>query len=592
MVEFVKFLMVGNKLSTLDPYSYICDLKQKIYAKFPHYRFIDNNPLENNAAFSVNRRTENIIFDEDHQWFKLEIVDSDMKNTIWGVEFQFGTFENSLNLEVTISSGNYNLHEKNTLLETLKIGIKDLCIEDWENVIWLMDKDSEILSTKLYPEIYITENLTRQFINELMIKKYGVDWWNTLVPKKITKKHKDRLGGYKSIVTQFKNIDEKLMSIDTGELMDLIYLKGSLWVPTYDNRINEFLNGTMELNNSRIKEILSKQNTDHYNLWTDLFSHYLPNNFKDKFKRFTDNRNHVMHNKLIDRAAFKIIRDSITEVNLDIQEALNKMSSELISEEEQRINIAMIRQFSEEQAYTEQMIAEEEAGVIVRTDEDILSQFEENITSYLYDFNDLLRFRDYLSMTVHPFELRQEACEVITVTRNYDQKEIVLLGEIQDLSSNPGSSSIVNLYFEDYEEKYTVEYINGEYEFNEEQSNYMPVVLDQFILNEEELTKFLLENIDAELESPFEQIKADLYSSERNGSIDILLENEDCEYCGESSSIYVGRTLADDGTCLTCGEINDITECPRCSRLFVGGTVDEYGSVSFCEICKEEIDKF
>ncbi|MCT9925408.1 hypothetical protein N7272_14725, partial [Enterococcus faecalis] len=90
---------------------------------------------------------------------------------------------------------------------------KDILYKDWEKVIWLMDKDSEILSTKLYPEIYITENLTRQFINELMIKKYGVDWWDKFVPQKITKKQKNRLTGYKSIVSKFKNVDEKLMSI-------------------------------------------------------------------------------------------------------------------------------------------------------------------------------------------------------------------------------------------------------------------------------------------------------------------------------------------------------------------------------------------
>ncbi|WP_200852970.1 hypothetical protein, partial [Klebsiella pneumoniae] len=72
-----------------------------------------------------------------------------------------------------------------------------------------------------------------------------------------------------------------------------------------------------------------------------------------------------------------------------------------------------------------------------------------------------------------------------------------------------------------------------------------------------------LELIDAELENPFEQIKADVYSSKRDGGNDILLENEVCEYCGESDSIYIGKTLTDDGKCLKCGKINDLTECPR-----------------------------
>ncbi|EFT98448.1 hypothetical protein S99_03254 [Enterococcus faecalis EnGen0089] len=588
MDEYVKFLMVENKSSTLDLHAYICDLKKKIHKLFPHYRFIDNSLIEDTGFAGIKKRNENIIFDEGRQWYKLDIIDED--DTLWKVEFQFGTFENSLNLEVTISAGNYKLDEKNISLERLKSGIKDILYKDWEKVIWLMDKDSEILSTKLYPEIYITENLTRQFINELMIKKYGVDWWDKFVPQKITKKQKNRLTGYKSIVSKFKNVDEKLMSIDTRDLLYLISLKGSKWVPTYNTEINEFLNGTLELNNSRIKQILSEQNTNDYDLWSDLFSHYLPEDFEEKFKIFTDNRNHVMHNKLIDRDAFRIIWDSINEVNTGIKNALSKMNSEVISDEERIANIARVQQFNEEQVYNEQIIAEEEAGVSVRTDEDILSMFEEKITSYLDDFDDLLRFRDYLSMKVHSFELSQEPCNLITITRNYDQKDMQLLGVLESLSSNPGSSSIVTMYFKDYEEQFKVEYINGAYEFNEEQSNYMPITMDQFILNEEELTGSLLELIDAELENPFEQIKADVYSSKRDGGNDILLENEVCEYCGESDSIYIGKTLTDDGKCLKCGKINDLTECPRCSRQFVGGTIYADGSESFCENCEDEIE--
>lgn len=71
-----------------------------------------------------------------------------------------------------------------------------------------------------------------------------------------------------------------------------------------------------------------------------------------------------------------------------------------------------------------------------------------------------------------------------------------------------------------------------------------------------------------------------------------MLENEYYEHCGEGDSIYVGKTLADDGTCLKCGEINDLTVCPKCNSQFVGGTIDEYGTMSFCDICQEEIENF
>lgn len=130
MDEYVKFLMVENKSSTLDLHAYICDLKKEIHKLFPHYRFIDNSLIEDTGFAGIKKCNENIIFDEGRQWYKLDIIDKD--DTLWKVEFQFGTFENSLNLEVTISAGNYKLDEKNISLERLKIGIKDILYKDWK----------------------------------------------------------------------------------------------------------------------------------------------------------------------------------------------------------------------------------------------------------------------------------------------------------------------------------------------------------------------------------------------------------------------------------------------------------------------------
>lgn len=108
----------------------------------------------------------------------------------------------------------YKLEVKNKYLEQLKLTIKDIIQSDWERTIWLIDKDSELLSITLYPRIYRVENLARQLINEIMTKQYGINWWDKYVPKKIKDKHRARLGGYKSEVPGFNNVDERLMSIE------------------------------------------------------------------------------------------------------------------------------------------------------------------------------------------------------------------------------------------------------------------------------------------------------------------------------------------------------------------------------------------
>lgn len=592
MSEYVKFLMVGKKSTELNFFDYIKNLKNSISTDFQHYSFVTYNKKKGNEFESGNNCTENILMDEEHQWFRFDIVDQSSTTTVWEVEFQFGTFEKSVHLEITISSDNYNLAEDNTNLEDLKCGIKDLCVRDWNKVIWLMDRDSELLSTNLYPLIYKTENLTRQFINKLMIQIYGVDWWDKLVPQNISKKHKGRLSGYKSIVGKYKNIDEKLMSIDTGDLLDIFLLKGFKWEPSYDTKINDFLIGKIELDNSNIKSILGSQTTDIYDLWNDLFCNYLPSDFQTEFKSFVDNRNHVMHNKLIDRAAAQIIRDSIDKVTEAINKALLKADKEVLSQEQKDINIAQLQQLKEEQNDSYQSIAEEESGVSIRSIEDIRDIFDEHITRYFDDFEDILRFRSYLNVTIHSFDLSRSPNKFLTITRNYDGKELVIVGKYEELSSDPGSSSILNIYFQGCEDIYTVDYINGDYYFNDEQSNYMPVTRDKFNLDEEKLTDFLLEKIDDELKSPFEEIKGEVFESVRNGESDVLLETECCQYCGECNTIYVGKELAEKGICLICGELNELTECPRCYSQFVGGITYDDGTGSYCEVCKEEIDSF
>ena len=148
--------------------------------------------------------------------------DSGYDKQNWKLKFEFGTYNLSSQLQISILSDDYILKVEEQYLEKLKVEIKNKLKEKCRNIIWLVDKDSELLSIDLFPMIYRNENLARQLINEIMNKVYGIKWWEYFVPKDIFGKHKARLAGYKSSCPRFRNIDDRLMSIDIGDLKTML----------------------------------------------------------------------------------------------------------------------------------------------------------------------------------------------------------------------------------------------------------------------------------------------------------------------------------------------------------------------------------
>ena len=68
-------------------------------------------------------------------------------------------------------------------------------------------------------------------------------------------------------------------------------------------------------------------------MWEEQFSKYLPKDFNGRYAVFTKDRNHVMHNKLIDRSAFKTINDSVERIEEDLVKAIKKIQDEILSNE-------------------------------------------------------------------------------------------------------------------------------------------------------------------------------------------------------------------------------------------------------------------
>lgn len=522
--------------------------------------------------------------DVDSQFYSrtevpLYVIDFHSEEFIWEIEIRFSTYENNYELMVSIQSDNYIICLENNYLDRLKIIVKKFIKTKHKTVFWLYDSESEFLATKLYPRIFKVENLARKFIIMVMNRKFGIHWWK-LVSLKIQKKHKSRFVGYKAIIDNFKDVDERLMSIDTGDLLNILSNKVMKWESSEEN-IMELTQPNLHLEN--LAKILQRQQVVYSDWWQTIFSPLLPESFLADFKIFELNRNHIAHNKLIDKSAYKNILYSIDVVQEALLRGIQKMSSEFKSEEERKEEEfeSELLLLQEELILSERILElkESESGVITRDSNQILALFNDEL-SRLYDsIEESFRFSEYLNFSDYTELDNCNSNSVVFEIENKIDGYVISFEANTDINDYEGSQSFLYLGYKkdgspSLEEIGRVSYTNGEVEFDEFQGTYMPVQMDS--VSEHELSKLgnrLIDIINTEFTDYKELVESSKYSIIKDGGSDPIL-NLLCEECGEEW-ICVDENITDLGKCLNCGEINEVTECERCGRYDFGSPCDD-----------------
>jgi len=528
-----------------------------------------------------------IIYIEDNIFAINFIYSNADHDTHWQLVFEFGTFNSSNQLQITIYSNDYKVGISDNYLEQLKLSIKNDIKSDWEKIVWLMDKDSEMLSIELYPSIYRVENLARQLINQVMTKEYGIEWWDIYVPIHIRNKHRSRQGGYKSVVPGFANVDERLMSIDIGDLISIFMLQEKKWTPVFNNEISRFLNEHSEMKLQKLKEILSEQMDTTKDLWTEEFSKYLSCNFTDNLKEFELNRNHVVHNKLIDRSAYTTILSSIRIVEEELKSGLKKVSENIISSEQREIIAEQMEMERQEQEAALHEIMESEAGVEIRTSEEILDLFDEHLYEFHSELQTNLRFRNDIEISDYQNIISSaDTGTLFEIKYKINDETAIVSYSIESIIESQGAESDINILVQLGKELYSkqIRYINGEASFNSYQGNYMPETQDEFNVSDvAELTEGLMDFIETHFENMREYIDSEIFSLIKDGGQSPLADIPCCE-CGEEY-ICVDETYGTFGQCLNCGEMNEIAICSRCECFFEGNANEE--ELIFCDNCLE-----
>lgn len=581
----VKFLMIDNVNPLIDLFRYTEDIINKLIEKGLVTRGIVSKP---NLDFGDRPQITDIIenrFVIDYIYTKDNIDDH------WQVIFSFGSFQSSKQLGIAINSDNYEMRIDNNYLELLKLTIKTIIKSDWKEIIWLMDKDSEMLSIALYPSIYRTENLARQLINEVMTKEYGIEWWNIYVPLQIQKKHRSRIRGYKSIVPGFTNVNEKLMSIDIGDLVTIFTLKEKKWLPIFDAKISNFLNNQLEMKFENLQKILNGQMETTRDLWKEQFSKYLSNDFIDCLKEFELNRNHVVHNKIIDRTAYNTISGSIQKVEEELKIGLQKIAEVVISTEQRKIIDKQLEMEREEHEAILRDIIESETRVRVRNAEEIADLYDEYLEEFYTEIYADLRFRnDIIIGDYRNIDISVESGVLFELTYKIDNEVVEIDYKIDLINDSQGAESIVIVSIQKGEESYLkhIRYTNGKVSYNTYQGNYMPETQDEFDISDlEELMNGFIKFLDSNFENMRENIDSEMYSIIKEGGERPLAEIP-CYGCGECY-ICIDENYGTFGQCLNCAEMNDICLCDRCGSHFEGEEIED--EPNFCENCLDHFDK-
>lgn len=570
-MELVKFIAVGEKQVISDYYEYVYRILDELHKQgyICDYR-VETSDVECPSRFCISTHKDEYIVD---------------------LVFEFNTFKNVKQLMIDISSENYEVEINKSYLEGFKLYIKKIIIKDWEKIVWLYDADAYILSGELYSRFYVTENKIRRFINEFMVKTFGVNWWDILPDQTIKDKYNSRYAGYKTVVPGFNNVDNHLLSVDVGDLFKVLTMKIMMWTPTYDVDIENALSGVTTVNECKIIEKIKKQLTVKEDFWEKYFKDYFDDDFPKSYRTFEINRNHVAHNKILDRVGYNNIRRSINEIDKIFDYALVKLSRNEKSIEQLQV---------EAQKYKELLIEtkQNDSGISIRNREEIISVFEESLEEKFVDIEEALRFREDIAISGMGFDCNNLSGVLFSANSKVYNKKLDFL-YFMDINDDEGSESILTItclcrqngddearLLENF--KVYISYTNGEVEYNNEEGYYMPVTNEG--ISESDLDDYLdkvVDFINVELESLKEYADSISYERMKDGGTLPIADGVYCDEC-EEEYICIDEGIAEVGICLNCGAHYKISVCERCGQYFIDYEDTE---IKICDQCKAYYDR-
>jgi len=515
---------------------------------------------------------------------------------LYFIDTEIYTYNNSKHLFISINPQEKKRNSDKDLYE-IKFIIKNVLRKDWQECIWLKDEQSSSFAKELYADIHELENLLRQFINIVMIRNFGVNWWDKYTPQKIKDKYKARFSTFKRVAQSYADVNDQLLSIDTEDLLEIMTLKIKKFAPEKNHLVTSLLEALKETGDistvaAGYKKFIEKLKNEcevEIDLWDSLFGKYFSNTFINEWRDLSKNRNHVAHNKLIDLNAYKVIKRSIKEVENSLAIAEENFNNASFSDEEIELLQAIEEEREAELAMLKQDRIESEAGISILDSTSIYEIFEENVSVYMESISDSIYFRNDLECEIYdiPFEVGIDN-ELLSISSKITLNSLVIDGEFF-INEESGAESVLSLKLLSNGELIqtcTLSYTNGDAELAEDQSYYIPVTSNKF--SGGLISKFL-EEVETQIEDLFPNLVAEVeaakYESAKNGG-NCPVATINCEECGEEY-ISIDESICEVGTCVKCGHINNIRQCDHCEEYY---NPDIDGNSYLCQNCLDYID--
>ncbi|WP_234784289.1 hypothetical protein, partial [Bacillus mycoides] len=564
----IRFIMIENKLNEFDFKKYTNELMNKVEQNLnlTHLSFYRTEESKRSCSLT--------LADKDY------FIDFIIFNTPFGYD----------QLKVDISPKEKENADKK--LHGLKIMIKDLMIEDWMQCVWLTDHQSEEFAEDLYKNVHSVENSLRRLINTVLSHHLGGDWWK-FMPTHLTNKYSSRIRGYQDRAPSFKNVYANLFSIDTDDLVSILeYRTYRMKVQSMFSESDPFsheslvLNPTLGqfnyimsniINNDKsiekqqndLTKLLEEQMEVDIDFWEKFFSPCFScalREFSGKWKNFSDDRNHVAHNKLIDDKLYLKFKKSMEDLLGIITEAEEKFEKYLQEKSTQMLEYRrFITQREEKQSIAEQ------AGIEILDAYGIIGLFQEHINETFESIYDEIYYRtDIEEIYDHPILTEYE--KIFEIKNNIFKNSIHVDVE-PDIDEADGCTSMIKLlvyYNDDLKETFEISYINGEAEYNEDQNNFMPKTEDELNVSSlEKIESFIYELLEKEMPEISEEHLAPFV----------------CEECSELTVNLSEENNYGLGVCINCGHENKVGVCLRCENI-----IDQEED-ALCDSCMDYIDK-
>lgn len=443
-----------------------------------HYEFEISN--------SENKYT--VVFQQDTYEWNLQLTvqigyrEASIKNEQW-FDFENRTTKECGNSErLIVPQNTYDI-----FLEKIKLCIKNSMVRDWYKCVWMSDNQSLWLSKEVYSEIYMAENELRAFVNKVMIENFGSEWHDKPEFSKLGASIELNAGNVKRSVPNFANIEVNLYTATLETLIDTV--KSDIYTDTMPNMpeiqkvIKSKIFATTQLDKMQSAlDYLRTQYTKKYNVWDKFFVPLIkePDRFEQSLSDFIANRNHVAHNKLLDISAKNKMLSDTLEFRRFIKAAIRKFENENHSEEVEET----LRSIEEQREYEREAqleVIESESGITIRNREKILDLFSDVVHDIYNSIHECLYFNE--EMDVKEISLLKDYTDEQKLFQiTFCQRNILSIYGLIDIDDSEGVTSTlqISVIGENDEDIITenIEYINGEAEYNSEQTSFMPVVED------------------------------------------------------------------------------------------------------------------